>query len=285
MRRLAFAVLLVGSTTPYLTDLLSQWRSNELVAISFGAMMPLIAGVACWIRFRTADDRSESPSKTSLVGPLAGLAFCINCLAWVLHEPIVGSVGLWLTAGAVIGVVGGHQRLARYLLPISPLVLTAPLTTGWMSQFEYVLQHISASVAAVWLTIFGYDVEKQGLLLVTPAFHNLVDETCSGVSTLAALSLYTLILGLIFRIRERRLAFLIALALPFSVLVNGARIAIISALGERGGSELAMGPMHDVSGYASFLVGYGLILCLLGWLYRRGLPSSTVSNNDEETEH
>ncbi len=284
MRRLAFAVVLIASTVPFLTDLLGWWRSNELIDVSFSAMMPIIAGVACWIRFRTDDDRTRSRTSSHVLVVATLLALCVNCLAWVLDEPIVGAVGFWLTVGAAVGLVGGRELLGRYLLPLTPLILMAPLTTGWMARFELMLQHLSANVACVWLTVLGFEVQKQDLLILTPTFYNLVDETCSGVNTLAALSLYTLLLGLIFRIRERQLLVLVVLALPFSLLVNGTRIATISTLGEHGGSELAMGPMHNVSGYASFLVGYALILGLLGWLYRRGLSKPAVTQNDEEAE-
>ena len=281
MWRWILAALVLASTAPYIRYLIDWWTANEPAMVAFSWMMPIVAAVGCWIRLRSrADGPGERPAPSWLPALLAVLSLGCALCGWLASEPIVSALGLWLALPAALGMARGPRSGLRYLLPISPLVLTAPLTRDFPELVEGWLQRASAVVGAGWARLFGLDVERDGLLLMTDKFHTLVDETCSGINTLTALAVYSLLLGLILRVRDRNIALVAILSLPGSIVLNGLRIAWIAALGERGGAELAMGYMHGVAGFASFFVGYGLLL--LGLVLLRERPAATVSHDDDQ---
>ncbi len=266
------------SALPFAIHTTQLWSSTELGLIAFNVSMPVVAGVAVWIRLRNPVAGPAAPMRAGSLGILAGVALTCAVLYAALQEPLIGSFGLWLSLVAAVGLVGSGALASRVVLPLFPLALTAPLTHSLAAQIELALQHASAWCASVWLPLIGYEVERRGLLLFTASFQNLGNETCSGVSTLSTLVIYAILIGVILSLPNRTVAIVSALTIPLSIALNGARIAWISVLGERGGTPLAMGPMHDVAGIVVFGVGYALLFLTMLWLYRRRAVSRDRSN-------
>jgi exosortase len=293
--RAILAALLVLSVVPVCVSTLDWWLHNDLDLVSFSLLMPLAAGAACWVRWRQIDpDRDRPDSKPGGVGRLdsdhaarladwvlglSAATVALSAAGWALREPIFGSMGLWLGAAALAGIWLGARTARRALLPLFPLVFVAPLTRDLPAHLEAVLQRLSAGSAVFWLGLFGTPVTRRGVVLETPTFQNVVDDTCSGVSTLSALAILTLLLGLIVGLRDRRTVLAMALAVPLTLAINGARIAWISVLGEAGGAELALA-RHDLTGWVTFGTGYALLL--LGVLaLRRGQSAKITASTSE----
>jgi exosortase/archaeosortase family protein len=174
----------------------------------------------------------------------AGLALAVWALAlasWLTSQPLLGALGAWLAIIAAIAVVQGPSR-ARFFAPsLTPLWLIVPLTRDWPAWIEGHLQLASAAIAELWLGLLGVAVLRRGEMLYTPRFWNEVDDTCSGIATISTLAVFALIMGLILRLSNGPLAMVAALAMPLGLLLNGARIAAVSMLGESGGVDLAAG--------------------------------------------
>ena len=283
MWRWVVALLVLASAAPYLVGTITWWSSNEPALVAFSWMMPIVTAAACWLRFRGRRQiAGVEPTPHWLALTLGLLSVGCALGGWALDEPVLGAMGLWLAISSALGL-GIDPGLARqFLLPLSPLILTAPLTRDFPARVEHWLQGASTVVGEWWMRIFGLDVQRDGLLLLTDRFHTVVDETCSGINTLTALTIYCLLLGLILRVRDRGILLVGFLALPGSIVLNGLRIAWIGVLGERGGTELAMGTMHGIAGFVSFFVGYALLLVGLVLLRRR--QGATVPSNDDEDQ-
>ncbi|MCA9563308.1 MAG: exosortase/archaeosortase family protein [Myxococcales bacterium] len=266
--------VVAGLVAAYYVVLIVQWwLGNFIGMVSFSVAMPLAAGIGSYMRLKrpplvaskSTDSRSSSPLFFRI---LAVLSIGLNAWCYLSGELFVGAVGLWFASTAVVGLVFSQKIGKRVFLPMLALVFTAPLGMGYPARIEMTLQLISASLAEVWLHIFQVPVTREGILLMTPKFWNTVNDTCSGVGTISTLVIYSIMFGIILRLSERSVWIAALVTIPLGLFVNGGRIAWISMLGEEGGSDLAMGPMHDISGTISFLTGYAFILgCLL--LFRR----------------
>lgn len=280
MIRWIAAALTAAATAPFLSSLFSWWAANEPALVAFSLMMPVIAAVGCWLRVRLSKP-SRSAESRGLALALAALSIVLATVGWGLQDMLPGALGLWLGLAALAGLLGPAPWTARFAVPLAPLALTPPLTAGLAESIEATLQLASASLGAFWLGVVGVEVERNGLLLETPTFHNMVNETCSGINTLSSLAVYTILLGVMLSLRDRFIIAAAVAALPVALLLNGARIAWVSVLGERGGTALAMGPWHDISGYVSFLVGY--VVLLLGMLLtHRKSTSPRIEQPDEQ---
>jgi exosortase len=259
---LAIAALLLLVTVPFLLETIAWWLGNDPSLVSFSLIMPLAAAAACWIRYRTSP--VESPD-AGLQPPPAVLLLpvLLSGLYWALSEPILGAAGLWTALVAVLGLLRGRAVGRHYALPLLPLLFLAPLARDLPANLETPLQTASAAVAEIFLRVGGEEVVRTGVILDTPSFRNIVDRTCSGVSTLTTLIVFSVILALIVRLRDRRIVVAALLSIPLGIVINGARIAWISLLGEYQGVAVAMGDMHDTTGYVTFAGGYAVLLLVV----------------------
>lgn len=267
------AILCAGAAAPYVVTTAAEWRHTEFGLAAFNMMMPIVAAMATYIRLRTPPSGSTARRRGWPRPPIAAAgviaALCLGVTGAVLEEPLLGSTATWLAAATFAAVVAGANVGRLALLPLFPLVFTAPLTRNAAAGIEESMQYVSAFFGELWLRVLGTTVERDGLWLYTEGFRNFVDETCSGISTVSTLLIYTILLGVLLRMPTRPTTIVAVLTVPLSLLLNGGRVASVSLLGNAGGRELAMGVMHDVTGFAAFFIGYaGLFLTLL-WLGRR----------------
>jgi exosortase len=273
--RVALVAVNIGALAPYLVGTARDWAHGDFGLSAFSMMMPVVAAIAVWIRLRNPPrgpagglEAKRWPHAAAALGGTAA-ALAAGLAAHSLGEPLLGSLSLWLGLWVSAALVFGARVGGLVGLPLFPLVLSAPLTRDAAAVIEEGLQYASAAAGQGWLVVVGESVRREGTLLITEGFRNSVDETCSGVSTISTLLIYTILLGAVLRIRTRPLVVGALLTVPLSVLLNGARIATVSLLGEAGGRALAMGEWHDYTGFAAFFVGYAVLLAaLLAWTRR-----------------
>ncbi|MBN1947388.1 MAG: exosortase/archaeosortase family protein [Bradymonadales bacterium] len=291
--RLLIPLLLVLANLPFLFETIEWWIHNAFSMVSFSILMPVVAAAACLIRRRKGSHNrpraQEGPQdegkKTAVPADTGVFWFSLGaiglCLAGMLvAQPILQSAGLWIAVASLVGWYGGRERAKELVLPLFPLLLAAPLTWGWPARVEALFQQSSAWFGELWLSAGGVEVVRQGLVLQTPAFRNLVDDTCSGVSTVSALLIFTMVLGVIYEVQDRRVVLVMCLAIPLGLLANGGRIAWISMLGEREGSRLVEGIWHHLTGLTVFGVAYAVLLLAL-WLARKRRKGEAIAHTRE----
>jgi exosortase len=119
---------------------------------------------------------------------------------------------------------------------------------------ELSLQAWTADIAVWFLQLAGYVVwYYNDHTIDSEPFYLIVNETCSGVNMLVALTMYTLIFAWLVQPRFRARFILIALVFPLAMLANGLRVLTIFLLGYYGGIEWADGFWHTGSAYLIFL--------------------------------
>jgi exosortase len=94
-----------------------------------------------------------------------------------------------------------------------------------------------------------------------------VAVACSGLKTTLALLAFTAMFVMIARLKWGANLFLVLAIIPFSVLINGLRIAMIGIVGNTWGEE-AGHQFHDYSGYIALVVCFYVLSKLarfLGW--------------------
>lgn len=273
--RLVLVAVNLAALAPYVVGTARDWAHGDFGLSAFPMMMPVVAVIAVWIRLRNLP-RGDGPVPGAGVWPppalaLTGTAATLTAAlaAHSLDEPLLGSLSLWLGLWTSAALAFGARVGGLLGLPLFPLVLSAPLTRDAAAVIEEGLQYASAAAGQGWLVVLGEGVRREGTLLITEGFRNSVDETCSGVSTISTLLIYAILLGVMLRIRTRPLVVVALLTVPLSIVLNGARIATVSLLGEAGGRALAMGEWHDYTGFAAFFVGYAVLMAgLLVWSRR-----------------
>lgn len=149
---------------------------------------------------------------------------------------------------------GGVEWARAYRFPVFFLYFSLPvepLIYVWADTF---LQELTADLAYVFLNSTGFPVKYWNAhTLYSNAFYVIVDETCAGMNMIVSLFMYAVVFAWLFRLKVRTWIFPLGCVLPLALFSNGVRVAFIYVLGVKGGTELAMGHWHELSGFFAFL--------------------------------
>lgn len=172
----------------------------------------------------------------------------------------------------IVGTVG-LDSAQKLTFPILFLWFCLPFEPYLYDALDGPLQASTTDIAVWLLGVFGYPVQYWNeYTFYTSDFYIIVDETCSGMNMIIALTMYALIFGWVTRHRILNRLLLVSCVLPLALLSNGMRVAAIYLLGLYGGEELATGFWHDGSGVVAFmptLLGIYAAGELLRWFERR----------------
>lgn len=157
--------------------------------------------------------------------------YALNGVIWVAFGSCIwlagaaGYVALLRHAGLVIA----GQGLVVALLGV-PVARALAFPLGFAlflipagSEFEPILQLVTARIAVAFLHLAGTSAVLEGVFIATPAGLFRVAEACSGTAFLLAMAAYgMLVASMCFTNLKRRIAFLAA-AMTAAVLTNGLR--------------------------------------------------------------
>jgi len=237
-----------------------DWKSPEPssgLAVRFGSVLLVIAAsVTFYVRWRgvalSFDERLS-----------------VNMLALVVW---------WIAAFLVCFGIGAFRRA---LFPLCFLFGMVPLPSIVLNPIVSLLQQGSAAAAHFLFAVAGVPVEQDGLLVHIPGLTVEVARECSSIRSSSMLLLTTMVLAQLLLRSPWRKAFVIAVAIPLSVVKNGFRIFVIAMLATRVDPSFLTGKLHREGGIIFFLVALGAVFLLL-WLMRRSeaeKPGITASGD------
>ena len=235
-----------------------------------GRLVPLIIAALVWYRWpklKAAEKRSEP---WGLVIAIIGILFFIIAARVVQARIAAGSLPI-VAFGLIAYIWGRH--VARYLFFPCCLIYFAIPMPG-LVQATNNLQIFSTQAAAAVGGLFGIDLHAAGTQIQSvPAgkWEFEVNEGCSGIRSLVALTLIAAIYGHLTQDRLWKKVVLLCSALPLAVLANAGRVATIVLIAEFIDPKFAGSTYHNWSGFVFFLV-IGLSgLLLLSLLLNGGL--------------
>ena len=201
-----------GNFIPFLVIGLFWWKRKELLASSFNIWRP------------------------GLLILIAGMVLHIS--GYVLQQPRISIVALFTGIYGLMGLAWGREWLRNSFFPFFLFAFSIPL--GDQAKFITVpLQLLVSWLTAVAAHIVGIGVMRNGVQLIDPSgtYQYEIAAACSGIRSLIAIFLLATAYGFfVFRSSWKRL-FLMALALPFAVLGNLARMLLIIIAAEIGGQK------------------------------------------------
>jgi len=221
------------------------------------------------LRWREA---TASPIPRPLVGlPVLTLGGVLYPLGWAGYFVLANARslpfwGLWLA----LTLATGGWLLARYgwrgfiglLFPLVFIGFALPPPDSLLHQFQQRLQGITTDLSEWLLRLFGYAVGRPpgGFLLVLPGGELGVEETCSGVKALTALTAVAAFTAFWKRFGVIRGLALVAVAVPVVVGVNVLRVTLSGVIQESAGAAFIRGDWHDALGFGTVLVGLAVVL-------------------------
>lgn len=301
---LGFAALMIW-------DQLFWWSNNE--DYSFGFLVPFFVGYVLYNRWPvirsylfTGSEPEQEPA------PQNAPAGFTTALEWLAAIAFLGSLSLF-AIGMLIRMATGPQNPATLAVAMSffgmllsvvfiftketvdgkPMSLKARLAVTLLFVFPALIWMLSAPMVAVLdnkLRVFlmnkvtvvvfgvfdflGYEIERQGNVLILPQGSVGVEEACSGIRSLTGCLFVGSFFGAVFMRKFWKKILMIFLAMCFAVMMNLIRSMFLTIWSYHKGPNAidedwslpiigSIGTVHDVTGMLiMILTGVGLMFFL-----------------------
>jgi exosortase len=149
-------------------------------------------------------------------------------------------------------------RLRTRAFPFLLLATMVPLPGIVYNALAAPLQLFASDIATRLAQLLGVTVYRDGNIIQLAYTSLGVVEACSGLNSLSALIIASLLLGYLICWRLLTRIFLLALSIPLAIAVNVLRVTGTAVLADYN-QEFAMGFYHSFSGWLVFLVGFGAL--------------------------
>ena len=238
-------------------DLLGDWWT--IPAYSHGiVVLPL----SIWLVFQTRQSILSIAPRPDSRG-LAITAFA--CLMYVTGqlgaELFLQRISLPVLLVGLLVTFWGAQRAARLSLPLLLFTTSIPIPAIVYNRAAADLQLLASSIATSVAHAFGVSAYRDGNIISLANITLGVAEACSGLNSLSALMVSSVLVGFLQFERAWPRWVLFLLSAPLAVLVNVVRVAGTAILADRN-PAFALGLIHLFSGWLVFSAGLALLyLC------------------------
>jgi exosortase len=152
----------------------------------------------------------------------------------------------------------GLQRLRRLGFPLLLLASVVPPPVILYNKLAAPLQLLASGIGTQVAQAFGASIFRDGNVIQLSNTTLGVAEACSGLRSLASLTVGALLLGYVERLSTLSRVLVVLLAIPIAVLFNVLRVAGTALLADRY-PDLAMGFYHAFTGWLVFVGGFGVL--------------------------
>ncbi len=224
---------------------------------------PLIIAAAAWLVWQ-----SRGKLRTATVSPSPVWGWLVLVLGLVILV-LSRNQDIWflevaseipVLAGSVL-LLAGWNVLRILAFPIGFLIFSAP-APGWMVDAATVpLKVLISDLVTNGLYAAGYPIAQNGVVIQIGPYQLLVQDACSGMNSIFALSAIGVFYVYAFRWHEKiRALILLSLIIPITITANFLRVVTLVLIAYYGGVEMIEGVIHDLTGIALFIVAVGLMV-------------------------
>jgi exosortase len=223
------------------TELALDWWNEP--ALSQGMLIPPFAAYLAWLRRDTTFAHPVKPDNRGLF--LMMLACGILLVGQLAVEFFLMRISFVILLAALVWTFWGTARLRTLAFPLLLLTTMVPLPMIVYNALAAPLQLFASDIAAQLARLLGVTVYRDGNIIQLAYTSLGVVEACSGLNSLSALAVASLLLGYLICSRLLTRAFLLVLSIPLAIAFNVLRIT--------GTAD------HSFSGWLVFLVGFGAL--------------------------
>jgi exosortase len=237
-----------------LIDMARDWWN--VPAWSQGLLLPPLALYVAWLnRARTLALPVVPDRRGLLVTVTACLMFLLGNLA---SEFFLMRFSFVIVIAGVVVTFWGFPRLRTLAFPFLLLASMVPLPVTVYNSLAAPLQLLASDLATRIAQFFGISVFRDGNVIQLAGTSLGVAEACSGLNSLSALIVGSLLLGYLVCSRPTSRVLLCVAAIPLAIGVNILRVAGTALLADYN-QEFALGFYHSFSGWLVFVAGFGLL--------------------------
>ena len=259
----AIGALIVALFADVLADLASDWWTQS--EFSYGMLIPPIA---LYIAYLQRETTFAFPAQRSLQGLwLVGLACVLFLTGKLAGEFFLTRISFVILLAGVTWTFWGARRFRTLAFPFILLATMVPLPTLVYNAIAAPLQLLASGIATNLAQMLGVSIFRDGNIIHLATASLGVEEACSGLESLPALVVGSLLLGFVANATVLGRVLLFMISIPLAIGVNVLRVTGTAVLADYQ-PDLAMGFYHSFAGWLVFLLGFGS-LWLIGKVFFR----------------
>jgi exosortase len=246
-----FLALLYAST---LADLAAEWWTQP--EASYGLLIPPLVAYIVFLRWR---DIVSVPVQREWRAVGLTAAGCFMFLVGRLGaEFFLARMSFVVLLAGITWTFWGAGRMKRLVFPFILLATMVPLPGIVYNSLANPLQLLSSTISTAVAQQLGVSIYREGNIINLANVSLGVAEACSGLHSLSALMIGSLLLGFIQNSAILGRVLLFLLSVPLAIAVNVIRVTGTALLADVR-LEFAMGYYHSFSGWFVFVCGFGLL--------------------------
>jgi exosortase len=251
---ISVTAMIGGLYASILPDLASEWWNDS--SASYGMLIPPIAAFIAWLR---RDDILSTPARPSLSGLWLTAAGCLVLLTGKLAaEFFLARISFVMILAGLTLTFWGKARFRRLAFPFVLLATMVPVPALVYNTIAAPLQLLASNVATSIAQFLGVSVFRDGNVIHLARTSLGVEEACSGLHSLSAMVVGSLLLGFVEDLRIGPRILLCLFSVPLAIAINVLRVAGTALLADYR-LEYAMGFYHLFSGWLVFVAGFGFL--------------------------
>jgi exosortase len=247
-------VLMAALYAQVLADMGRDWWTEP--SLSHGLLIPPLALYLAWIRRHLTLAEPAQYDNRGLW--LVGLACMLYILGKLGAEYFLPRISFVILLTGIALTFWGFRRLRTLAFPLLLLATMVPLPVILYNAMAAPLQLFASDVATNMAQALGIAVYRDGNVIHLAHISLGVEEACSGLNSLSALMVASLLLGFLVCQRVITRVLLFALSIPLSIAVNVLRVTGTAAIADYR-EEFAMGFYHSFSGWLVFIAGFAIL--------------------------
>jgi len=264
-----FVCVLFGAA---LIDMAHDWWTEP--ALSQGMLLPPLALYIAWLnRHQTLSHPAIADNRGLFLTAFACLTFILGKLA---SEFFLMRFSFVILLAGLIWTFWGLFRLRTLTFPLLLLATMVPLPVMLYNSLAAPLQLLASDLATHIAQSLGVSVFRDGNVIQLAGTSLGVAEACSGLNSLSALIVGSVLLGFLMCTRPFVRVTLFVLAIPLAITVNILRVAGTAIIADYN-QEFAEGFYHSFSGWLIFVAGFGMLYVFARILHSLFDPKVTTA--------
>ena len=221
-----------------------------------GFLIPFMSAYTAWLKRKKASDVEVRPSSWAFT--LVILTLLAATFFGLQNSQTLRGLAFPISLAWVVAAMYGWSVVKEFAFPIFYLYLLCAMPGFVLITVAFRVQLWSTTVAC-WLSkLMLIDATQQGTSISTSAVNVEVGAPCSGFRMLVALTAFAVFLVYMLKGSLRRKALFVLISMPFAIVLNALRVALLVAVGHYG-DPTWVPVLHDYSGYLVLIIAFPLM--------------------------
>jgi exosortase len=236
-----------------------SWSSEQ------GAHGPILLAISLWLIVRQWPTAAEvaRPGRLGFALPSLAVALLLHLAARVMEWVIVDAYSLWLCGVIILYAFAGWASLVRLWFPVTYMLFAFPFPQGVLITATQPLRLWLTDAAVNIMGLFAYPVSHAGVNIFIGPYAVLVEQACSGLSSMISLTAIGLFYAYISHAANWRYCLYFSVAMvAIASLANLVRIIILLLITYHFGDAVGQGFLHDFAGLTLFALSTAGMLVL-----------------------